>query len=307
MTFTFSGNKDWGTWQSARAARWSCSPVWGHSRPARFPPYQADQSRSPHHCLRPASGTGGASGHEHTFLGTINGVKTCWENHRQIQLRANGYKTQSPRVTFEAAVFADEEQADFVLVSIARGFRSAGGFRFDAKRPRSGASQCLRHCRRQESTRELRGSPLPLPFDDEFISVYLKEVFNVLATEALEKFLVDVKMMGPLAGGSKRTVPLEKMLADVKLRAEGAEFAGAVQPVTLVVMGANLRGDTTASHSNHDPLGSLQGLSPREAGEDRSAATAGTAVSLSNPEDPDSSKSLGFFQNSDCGSFYTSF
>lgn len=86
-------------------------------------------------------------------------------------------------------------------------------------------------------TRELRTSSLPLRCDDESISVYLKEVFNILLTETLEKFfLIDIEMMGPLAGGSKYTVPLEKMLADVKLCAGGVESAGAVQPVTLVVM-----------------------------------------------------------------------
>lgn len=72
----------------------------------------------------------------------------------------------------------------------------------------------------------------------------------------MEKFfLIDSKMMGPLAGGSKYTVPLEKMLADVKLWAGGVESAGAVQPVTPVVMRANLcrvHRDTTASHRNHN-------------------------------------------------------
>lgn len=61
------------------------------------------------------------------------------------------------------------------------------------------------------------------------------------------------------------------------------------------------------SHLNHNILRSLQGHSPQEAGKDRSAATAGIVVSLSNLEDPDSLKPLGCFQKIDCGSFYTSF
>lgn len=86
-------------------------------------------------------------------------------------------------------------------------------------------------------SRGCRTSPFRLRRDDEFISVYLKEVFNILPTETVEKcFLVDTEIMGPLAGGSKYTVLLEKMLADVKLRAGGVESAGAVQAVALVVM-----------------------------------------------------------------------
>lgn len=86
-------------------------------------------------------------------------------------------------------------------------------------------------------TRELRPSLLPLCCNDESISVCLKEVFKILQTETLEMFfLIDIEIMGPLAGGSKCTVPLEKMLADVKLCAGGVESAGAVQPITPVVM-----------------------------------------------------------------------
>lgn len=100
----------------------------------------------------------------------------------------------------------------------------------------------------------------------------------------MEKFfLIDSEMMGPLAGGSKYTVPLEKMLADVKLWAGGVESAGAVQPVTPVVMRANLcraHRDTTASLRNHNIPTSLQGHLPQEAGKDRSAATAGIVVFL---------------------------
>lgn len=161
------------------------------------------------------------------------------------------------------------------------------------------------------STRELRSSPPPLRFQDESISVYLKEVFNILPAETLEKFfLIETEMVGPLAGGSEGAVPLEEMLADVKLGAGGAESAGAVRPVALVVMGANLcrARETQPRHTQtNNPLRSLQGGSPGEAGRGRSAATAGTVVSLSSPEDPDSSKPLGFSQKTDCGGFYTCF
>lgn len=160
------------------------------------------------------------------------------------------------------------------------------------------------------STRELRSLPLPLRLIDESISVYLKEVYNILLTEIMETFfLIDSEMMGPLAGGSKYAVPLEKMLADVKLLAGGGVFAGAVQPVPLVVMWANLcrARDTTLSHLHNNTLMSMPGHLPQEVGRDRSAATAGIVVSLSNLEDPDSSKPPGYFQKIDCGSFYTIF
>lgn len=100
-------------------------------------------------------------------------------------------------------------------------------------------------------------------YDDAFIPVYLEKVVNVVLTEKLKKvFLVEIKTMGPLASGPKRTVPQQKMLADVKLHTGGIVSAGAMQTVAPVVMQANLREGcrkTTTSRFIHNVFRVLQG------------------------------------------------
>lgn len=113
--------------------------------------------------------------------------------------------------------------------------------------------------------------------------------------------------MSPLASGPKRTIPCQKMLADVNLHTGGIVSAGAVQTVAPVVMQTNLQ-----KCAEKQPCHALSTTSSeccrgnllREAAKDRSAATAGTVVSPLNPEDLDSSKFVGYFQKTRCGSFY---
>lgn len=91
-------------------------------------------------------------------------------------------------------------------------------------------------------TRNRRGSSLLLSHDDEFVSVDLTKVFNILLTESSENLhFMGTELMGPLTGRSKLTDTLEIVLADVKLDAGGGEPAGTVQTVALVVMLANLQ------------------------------------------------------------------
>lgn len=97
------------------------------------------------------------------------------------------------------------------------------------------------------------------------------------------------------------------MLADVKLQAGGIVFAGAVQTVAPVVVRANLWGKQPGHTWVSTSSERCQGYLPQEAAKDRSAATVGTAVSLLNPEDPDSSKPSSYFQKIRCGDFCMSF
>lgn len=79
--------------------------------------------------------------------------------------------------------------------------------------------------------------------DDEFISVDPLKVFNILLTEDMENpHSLCVNSMGSLTRRAKFTVTLEIVLADMKLDAGGAELAGAMQTVALVVMWAYLEG-----------------------------------------------------------------
>lgn len=94
-------------------------------------------------------------------------------------------------------------------------------------------------------TRNRSGSSLLLSHDDEFVSVDLTKVFNILLTESSENLhFMGTELMGPLTGRSKLTDTLEIVLADVKLDAGGGEPAGTVQTIALVVMWANLQGCT---------------------------------------------------------------
>lgn len=140
---------------------------------------------------------------------------------------------------FKAAVSANEEEADFIAVSIACGFRwtnrRRGGSRVVVGRLLSGGSHLWQN-------RNSSGLSLLLTHDDEFISVDLKKVFNILLTESSENLRsMFINIMGSLTRRAKLTVALEIVLADVKLVAGGGELAGTVQTVALVVMWADLR------------------------------------------------------------------
>lgn len=174
-----------------------------------------------------------------SFQVTPSPSKTCQRYGRCQWKRAHfsggkrncGYDTQTRfkdnKITFVAALSAEEEQADFVPVAGTDGSRTRGGLGSAARGRLSGGSRCFCRCLCRCRLRRC---------DDEPISVDLAQVCNVLLAEKLEKlFPVDIKMMGPLAGGSEFTVSLQKMLADVKSHAGLVMFAGAVQPLTLVV------------------------------------------------------------------------
>lgn len=90
-------------------------------------------------------------------------------------------------------------------------------------------------------TRNSSSASLLLTHDDEFISVDLIKVFNILPTEPSEDLSMHVNMMGPLTRRAKLTVTLEIVQADVKLVAGGGELAGAVQTVAFVVMCTDLK------------------------------------------------------------------
>lgn len=86
---------------------------------------------------------------------------------------------------------------------------------------------------------------LMLTQDDEFISVDLKKVFNVLLTDSSENlFVLRVNTVGSLTRRAKLAVTMEMVMADVKLGARVGELAGAVLTISLVVMLADLEGCT---------------------------------------------------------------
>lgn len=140
---------------------------------------------------------------------------------------------------FEAAVSAHEEEADFVPVSIAHGFRwtsrTSGGPRFAVGRLLNGGS----HLRQRGNS---SCASLLLTHDDEFVSVDLRKVSNIFLTQSSGNLRsVRVDIVGSLTRRAKLTVTLEIVQADVKLGARGGELAGAVHTVALVVMWADLR------------------------------------------------------------------
>ena len=173
-------------------------------------------------------------------------------------------------VTFEAAVSANEKEADFIPVSITHWFRwrsrSGGGSRVAVGRSLSGDFHLWQHCRRCtrkykiyfalqkfkkfpiESlffTRNSGGLSLMLSHNDEFISVDLQNVRNILLAESFEELhSLCIDSMCSLTRRAKLTVTLEIVLADVKLGAGSSKPAGAVHTVALVVMWANLEGST---------------------------------------------------------------
>lgn len=158
--------------------------------------------------------------------------------------------------------------------------------------------------------------------DDEFISVDLMKVFNILLTESSENLhSIHINIVGSLTPRAELTVALEIVQADVKLGAGGGELAGTVQTIALVVMWADLERCEEVQYviillqqkymtvySEYCRSFSAQYLLlpvPQEAEKDHSAVTAGTAVSPSNPEDQIFSKSLHCMESPDYGDFYT--
>lgn len=137
--------------------RYSSCHVQGHSRPSQCPPYWANHSTSHDHCLKPAIGKVSASGHGHTYLQkTKQGYKgsTIFSPDMYVTCLSG-----SSNVTFEAAVSANEEEADFILVSITHGAsctcRTSGGCEGSRvavggrlRRLLNGNSHLWHHCRR---------------------------------------------------------------------------------------------------------------------------------------------------------------
>lgn len=84
--------------------------------------------------------------------------------------------------------------------------------------------------------------PWLLAHDDEFISVDLVKILNILWAEALKKLhSLCIHTVGSLTRSPKLTVTLEEVLAGMELCAGGGVFAGAKRPISLVVMCAYLK------------------------------------------------------------------
>lgn len=124
-------------------SHWSLFP--GHSKPARYPPCTASRStlKCCHH--KPAICKAGASGRERTCLRKMRPKRPLDSGgvlpHSSIlPRRATVLCKYCPVArTFKAAVPADEEEADFILVSIGQGWRGTN-------RGRRGLGFTLNHC-----------------------------------------------------------------------------------------------------------------------------------------------------------------
>lgn len=81
-----------------------------------------------------------------------------------------------------------------------------------------------------------------LAHDDDFISVDLGKVLNILWAKSFKKLQsLCIDTVGSLTRSPKITVTQEEVLTDMELCAGGGVFAGAERPISLVVMRAYLK------------------------------------------------------------------
>lgn len=123
-----------------------------HSRPSQCPPCWAGPSRSHHRCLKPATCKASANGPGHTYLWYRGVDYTVADTQASCPFYTELHSVTSLSVTFKAAVPANEEEADFILVNIAHGFgctsRTSGGSRVVLGRRLTGESYFRQRCRR---------------------------------------------------------------------------------------------------------------------------------------------------------------